>query len=228
MSVEKKEISMVDMLKAGVHFGHKKSKRHPKMRDYIYAVRNEISIIDLVKTKAKLGEAVKYAEEISKKGGVILFVGTKRQVRQIVKNAAIKCSMPYAVERWIGGTFTNFEKISAGMTRLEKLVKEKESGELDKKYTKKEIQEIDREIKRLELKFGGIRNVKRLPDAVFIVDILEEETAVKEAMTKSVPIIAIVDTNADPDAINYPIPANDDAIRSVEFITNSIAGAIIK
>jgi len=227
MEEEKTKINMMDMLKAGVHFGHKKSKKHPKMDEYVFGIRNGISIIDLSKTKGKLAEAADFARKISEKDGVVLFVGTKRQASKIIEAAAKKCEMPYVSERWLGGTFTNFDKILIGKKRLESLIEEQESGELARKYTKKEVREIEREMKRLEIKFGGIRKISRIPDAVFIVDIIEEETAVLEALAKKVPIIAITDTNTNPSHISHPIPANDDAIRSIELVTNVIADAII-
>ncbi|MCK5085112.1 30S ribosomal protein S2, partial [Candidatus Parcubacteria bacterium] len=174
MSKEKKdEISMMEMLKAGVHFGHKKAKKHPKMEQYIYTVRNGINIIDLGATKLKLNEALKYVKEISSDGGTILFVGTKKQSKKITEEAATKCEMPYVTERWLGGTFTNFDKIVASVNRLEGMVQQKENGELEKKYNKKERLEIDREIKRLERKFGGIKKMKKLPEAIFVIDIKE-------------------------------------------------------
>ncbi len=228
MSVKEKANSMMDMLKAGVHFGHKKSKKHPKMEEYIYTVRNDINIIDLSKTKIKLDESVKLVSQIASKGGVILFVGTKRQAKGIVREAAERCGMIYVNERWLGGTFTNFEKISTGIERLKNIIEQEEKGELEKKYTKKEAQEIRREIKRLEIKFGGIKNMKKLPDAIFVVDINEEETAIAESRAKKIPIIAIVDTNSDVSLVDYPIPANDDAMRSIELITNEIADAVIE
>lgn len=228
MEEKKDKIELMDMLKAGVHFGHKKSKKHPKMDEYIFAVRNGISIIDLSKTKFKLGEATDFAKKISGNGGTILFVGTKRQASNIIKDAATRCEMPYVSERWLGGTFTNFDKILIGKKRLESLIMQKESGELEKKYTKKEIQEIGREMKRLEIKFGGIKKMNKIPDAVFVVDIEEEETAILEANKIGVPIIAITDSNTNPATVNYPIPSNDDAIRSIELITNVIADAIIE
>lgn len=224
---EKNKINLMDMLKAGVHFGHKKSKKHPKMDEYVFGIRNGISVIDLAKTKSKLTEAADFAKKISEKEGIILFVGTKRQASKIIESAAQKCDMPYVSERWLGGTFTNFDKILIGKKRLEYLIEQKESGELQKKYTKKEVGEIGREMKRLEIKFGGIKKMNRIPDAVFIVDIKEEETAVAEAVSRKVPIIAITDTNTNPSRINYPIPANDDAIRSIELVTNIIADAVI-
>jgi small subunit ribosomal protein S2 len=223
---ERGKINMMDMLKAGVHFGHKKSKKHPKMDEYVFGIRNGISVIDLAKTKSKLSEAADYAKKVSAGGGTVLFVGTKRQASKLVKEAAERCDMPFVSERWLGGTFTNFDKILIGKKRLESLIEQKESGELQKKYTKKEIGEISREMKRLEVKFGGIKKMNRIPDAVYIVDIQEEETALLEALAKKVTVIAITDTNTNPSRINYPIPANDDAIRSIELVTNVIADAV--
>lgn len=225
---ERSRINMMDMLKAGVHFGHKKSKKHPKMDEYVFGIRNGISVIDLAKTKNKLGEAADFAKKVSNEGGVVLFVGTKRQASKIVKAAAERCEMPYVSERWLGGTFTNFDKILIGKKRLESLIAQRESGELSKKYTKKEIGEITREMKRLEIKFGGIMKMNRLPEAIFIVDIQEEATALTEAMAKKVPVIAITDTNTNPTGVAYPIPANDDAIRSIELVTGIIADAVLE
>ena len=220
------ELSMMNMLKAGVHFGHKKAKKHPKMDEYIFSIRNEISIIDLSKTKSKLNEAINFVKDVSVNGGTILFVGTKKQAKKITKEAAEKCDMPYVTERWLGGTFTNFEKIIASIKRLENIVSQKENGELEKKYNKKERLEIDREIARLERKFGGIKNMKKIPDAVFVIDIKENDIAVIESNTKKIPVIALIDTNADPSLVNYPIPANDDAIGSISLMANAIADAI--
>ena len=225
---KKEEISMMNMLKAGVHFGHKKSKRHPKMEQYIYTIRNGINILDLSKTAVKLKEAIAYVKEISSKGGTILFVGTKKQSKKIIKDVAKKCDMPYVTERWLGGTFTNFSKIAASISRLEKMIEQKESGELEKKYNKKERLEIDREIKRLEKKFGGIMNMKKLPDAVFVVDVKEDLTTVNESKSKNIPVVALVDTNIDPSSIDYPIPSNDDAVRAIELMANAIADAVVE
>ncbi|MCK5084049.1 MAG: 30S ribosomal protein S2 [Candidatus Pacebacteria bacterium] len=227
-SKKKEEISMMNMLKVGVHFGHKKSKRHPKMSQYVYTVRNGISIIDLGKTMVKLNEALEFIKDVSSKGGVILFVGTKKQARETVKEAAEKCGMPYVTERWLGGTFTNFEKIASSIKRLEKMVLEKESGELEKKYNKKERLEIDREINRLERKFGGIKIMKKLPEAVFIIDAKEDLTAVTESNSKKIPIVAIADTNIDPTLVNYPIPSNDDAVGAIKLMANAVADMIIE
>ena len=229
MSEEKKDkISMMEMLKAGVHFGHKKAKKHPKMEQYIYTVRNGINIIDLGATKSKLDEALRKVKEISSEGGTILFVGTKKQARKTIEEAAKKCEMPFVTERWLGGTFTNFDKITASVDRLEEMIRQKENGELEKKYNKKERLEIDREIKRLERKFGGIRKMKKLPEAVFVVDIKEDKTAALESLSRKIPIIALVDTNADPTMANYPIPSNDDAVGAIKLITDAIVEVIVK
>ena len=229
MSKEKKnEISMMEMLKVGVHFGHKKAKKHPKMEQYIYTVRNGINIIDLSATKSKLDEALKYVKEISSDGGTILFVGTKKQAKKIIEDAAKKCDMPFVIERWLGGTFTNFDKIAASINRLEGMVQQKESGELEKKYNKKERLEIDREIKRLERKFGGIKKMKKLPEAVFVADVKEDKTAVLESIAKKIPIIALVDTNEDPTVIDYPIPSNDDAVGAIKLITDAVVEEIVE
>ena len=228
MSEEKKgEISMMEMLKAGVHFGHKKAKKHPKMEQYIYTIRNGINIIDLGATKSKLEEALKGVKEISSDGGTILFVGTKKQAKKIIEEAAKKCDMPFVTERWLGGIFTNFDKIATSINRLEKMVEQKESGELEKKYNKKERLEINREIKRLERKFGGIRKMKKLPEAVFVIDIKEDKTAVLESITKKIPIIALVDTNVDPSVIDYPIPSNDDAVGAIKLMADAVTEMII-
>ena len=225
---KKEEISMMEMLKAGVHFGHKKAKKHPKMEQYIYTVRNGINIINLSATKSKLDEALKYVKGISANGGTILFIGTKKQAKKNVEESAKKCEMPFVTERWLGGTFTNFDKIVASVNRLEEMIQQKENGELEKKYNKKERLEIDREIKRLERKFGGIRKMKKLPEAVFVIDIKEDQTAVLESISKKIPIIALVDTNTDPSVIDYPIPSNDDAVGAIKLMMDAVVETIVE
>ncbi|MDF1498399.1 MAG: 30S ribosomal protein S2 [Patescibacteria group bacterium] len=227
-SNKSEELSMMNMLKAGVHFGHKKAKKHPKMDQYVFTTRNGVNILDLGKTKTKLTEALEFIKDTSSKDGIILFVGTKRQAKKIVKVAAEKCDMPYVTERWLGGTFTNFEKIATSIKRLETMIEQKESGEFEKKYNKKERLELDREIVRLEKKFGGIKKMKKLPEAVFIVDIKEEETAVIESNFKNIPIVALVDTNNDPNLVDFVIPSNDDAVGAIELITGAVADVILK
>lgn len=221
------EINMMNMLKAGVHFGHQKSRRHPKMEPYVYAVRNNVSIIDLRQSLEKLEEAREFAKKIAGQGGVILFVGTKKQTKKIVEESAKKCGMPYVAERWLGGTLTNFRIILKRIEDFRRMKNEKESGEWKDKYTKKEQVEFSKDIKRMELKFGGIKDLNKLPDAMFIADPKENETAVREAKTMNIPVIALADTDANPEDIDYPIPANDDAIGAIEMMVNSIGEAIM-
>ena len=222
------EINMMGMLKAGVHFGHQKARRHPKMKPYVYAVRNNLSIIDLKQSLKGLEEAREFVGKIASQSGVILFVGTKKQTKGIIKEAAEKCGMPYVTERWLGGTLTNFKVI---LNRIEKLVemeKEKESGEWEKKYTKKEQLEFRKDIKRMELKFGGVKNLRKLPEAIFVADPKENETAIREAKEVGIPVIAVADTDVNPEDINYPIPSNDDAIKAIEMMVSSIGEAVME
>lgn len=219
------EVQLVDLLKAGVHFGHQRSRWHPKMAPFIFTVRNEICIIDLEQTAARLKKAVAFAEEVAARNGKVLFVGTKRQAQPIVREAAARVRMPSVSERWVGGTFTNFTAVSKILNKLTQLKSDRDSGRLEK-YTKKERLVIEREIQRLEKIVGGIEHLDKLPDAVFVVDIKNERTVVKEAQKVGIPIIAMCDTNVDPTPIAYPIPANDDATKSINLIANAIADAI--
>ena len=216
---------LIEMLKAGMHFGHRVSKWHPGMKKYIFAARNGVHILDLEKTAEELGKALEFVAEIVASGGQIIFVGTKRQTKKIVEQYAQKVKTPYVTERWIGGTFTNFPVVLKVIRKLKTLEKKRQSGELEK-YTKKERLKFDQEIEDLEKKIGGLRDLEKLPEAIFIVDVHKGKTALKEAVRKGISIIAIVDTNINPKNINYPIPANDDAIKSVEMITSLVAQAI--
>jgi len=211
----------MEMLKAGVHFGHKTTKWNPKMAPFIFGVRNDIHIIDLEKTILKLNEALVFVKKIAKAGGVIIFVGTKKQAKSYIKEIAIKANMPYVADRWIGGLLTNFSIISKQIRLMEQLEADLASGALDK-YTKKERVMIEKKIKKLNQKFGGLRLLKKLPDAVFVIDINEDRIAVNEAREKNIPIIALADTNTDPGLATYPIPANDDALSSIKIIVNKI------
>lgn len=222
-----KEISLLELLKSGAHFGHKTSRWNPKMKQYIFTVRNNIHIIDLEKTQKQLTKAVTLAGDIAKAGGTILFVGTKRQSRDIVKQQAEKCGMPFVNLRWLGGTFTNFRTIQKTVRKLEKLQQRKESSDFEMKYTKKERLLIEREIEKLTKLFEGIMNMKRIPQAVFISDIHHDNIALTEARKMKVPIIGIADTNTDPTLVTVAVPANDDATASVELITSAVADAII-
>lgn len=220
-----RDIPLAEFLKAGVHFGHQVSRWHPKMRSYIFAARNGIYVIDLERTKERLESASAYVEDIAARNGTVMFIGTKRQAKTIVESAAKRVNMPFIINRWLGGTFTNFPTISQLIGKYKRLLGERERGELQK-YTKKERLVIDEEIERLEKLVGGVSGLEKLPDAVFIVDLKQERTAVREAKKMGVPIIALADTNVNPTGIAYPIPANDDATKSVELIVGAIADAI--
>lgn len=216
---------LLTMLKSGVHFGHQLSRRHPKMEPYIFTAKSGFHIIDLEKTQVKLQEALEFVKTIVANGGTILFLGTKKQAQPIIVKHAKECGMPYITERWLGGTFTNFVQISRVIKRFTELKKNKATGQLDK-YTKKEQLEFDREIEKLEKMVGGAETLTKIPDAVFICGAKKEKTAVNEAIKKNIPIIGMCDTNVNPDKINYIIPANDDAVKSIELIVGLIGQAV--
>ncbi len=220
-----RNITLMEMLKAGVHFGHKKSLWNPKMSGYIFNTRNGIHILDLEKTRDKLNKALAFAKEISARGGTVLFVGTKRQAKEIVRKAAESCSMPYVVTRWLGGTFTNFRTIQRTIKKMEKLQKMIDDGEITK-YTKKEQLMIRREVEKMGTFFSGIKDMKKLPDAIFVLDSKYDHIPVEEARQTKVKVIGLVDTNADPTKINYIIPSNDDAIKVIEYMAQIMAEAI--
>ncbi len=222
-----KEISLLEMLKCGVHFGHQKSRWHPKMKPFIYTERSGVHIIDLEKTRDLLIKTMDFVETIASRGGVILFIGTKKQAQTIIKNAATKCQMPYIINRWIGGLFTNFTVVKRLINKLTDLRRQQKSGELEK-YTKKEKVSFLKKMSKLDGLVGGITELNKIPDAIFLVDMKIEKTALTEAKKKKIPIIAMLDTNCDPTGIKYPIPANDDATKSIEFITNCIAEKVIE
>jgi small subunit ribosomal protein S2 len=221
------EIEIEEMAKAGLHFGHKTTKTHPKMKPFLYGMRNTIHVIDLEKTKQKLIEALKFIQQLIREKKTILFVGTKLPIRDLVKKVAVETGFPYVVYRWIGGTFTNFQEIKKRISYLKELERKKEEGELEK-YTKKERAEIEEETEKLNEKFGGIKNLEKLPDAVFVCDMVKDKLAVEEARRKGVKIIAISDTNANPSLADFPIPANDDAISSVKYILEKVKKVILK
>lgn len=220
------KLSVEEMEKAGVNFGHKVSKLHPKMKQYVTGVKNNVHIFDLEKTAKELTKALTFISKIVSEGKSIIFVGTKIQLRGIIKDAAETCGIPYVTERWLGGTFTNFETIQKRVNYFKDLEKKKESGELGK-YTKREQLDFDREIAKLKVKFDGIRNMSKLPEAVFIFGLDKDITAAREAKRKGIKIVSIVDTNVNPDIVDYPIPANDDAISSVRYIIDKAKEAII-
>lgn len=217
---------IVDMLKSGVHFGHKKSRRHPKMEQYIYTIRNEVHIIDLEKTIVKLQQALDFMSDIVKRGGIILFVGTKKQAQKSVEESALSCGMPYVSHRWIGGTLTNFAIISKLIKKFKSMKAKLETGEIATKYNKKEQLDFSREIEELRSNLGGIQDLGKMPDAMIIVDLIAEGTALREARKKKVPIIALCDTNVNPELVDYPIPCNDDALKTIEMMMSLFAKSI--
>ncbi len=220
-----KKIDLEEMLKAGLHFGHRVSKWHPKMEPYIFGAKNGIHIINLEKTAENLKIALDFIKKISSEGKTILFVGTKPQIKEIVKKGAIEAKMPYVTERWLGGTITNFPSISKTIKKYVELKKQKEKGGFEK-FVKKEQVKLNKELERMEKKFGGIATLKNIPDALIILDTKEEKTAVREAKNKKVPIIALCDTNLNPEGIDYIIPGNDDSIKGVQLITDIFVDAI--
>ena len=220
-------ISMKQLLEAGVHFGHQTRRWNPKMDRYIFTQRNGIYIIDLQKTVKKLDEAYNFAKQIAEDGGSILFVGTKKQASDAIKEEAIRCGMPFVNARWLGGMLTNFKTIRKRIARLAQLKEMSENGTFDL-LPKKEVLKLNLQIEKLEKFLGGIVDMKKQPAAMFIVDPKKEKIAVAEAHKLNIPIIAIVDTNCDPDEIDYVIPGNDDAIRAVKLITAAMADAVIE
>jgi len=218
-------IDTEEMAKAGLHFGRKTSKTNPKMKPYLYGVRNTIHIIDLEKTKEKLVQALLFIKNLIFENKILLVVGTKIQVKDLVKNFATDCNLPYINERWLGGTFTNFGIIKKRIDYFKDLEKKKAEGQLEK-YTKKERAKIGKILKDLGIKFGGIKNLERLPDAIFVLDMKKDVLAVKEARTKGIKVIGISNTNIDPTLTDYPIPANDNAISSVKYILDKVKEVI--
>ncbi|MCD1146977.1 30S ribosomal protein S2 [Peptoniphilus sp. KCTC 25270] len=220
-------ITMKSLLEAGVHFGHQTKRWNPKMKKYIFTERNGIYIIDLQKTVRKVEEAYDFAKEVAADGGSILFVGTKKQAQDAIAKEAQKCDMYYINQRWLGGLLTNFETIKKRIERLKELEAMENDGRFDV-LPKKEVIQLRHDRDRLEKFLGGIKDMDRLPDAIYVVDPRKERIAVKEAHVLGIPVIGTVDTNCDPDEIDYPIPGNDDAIRAVKLITETIANAVIE
>ncbi|MBQ7241678.1 MAG: 30S ribosomal protein S2 [Firmicutes bacterium] len=220
-------ISMKQLLEAGVHFGHQTRRWNPKMSEYIFAERNGIYIIDLQKTVKKIDEAYAVIGDIIADGGEILFVGTKKQAQESIREEAERCGMYYVNQRWLGGMLTNFETIKTRIARLKELEKMVEDGTMEV-LPKKEVASLMHEKEKLDKNLGGIKEMKRIPDVMFVVDSRKERIAIQEAHTLGIPIVAIVDTNCDPDEIDYVIPGNDDAIRAVILISSIVADAVIE
>lgn len=217
--------SIQELLDAGAHFGHQVRRWHPKMEPYIYSVSKNTHIIDLEKTEECLKKACEFLFEQAKLGKTIVFVGTKRQTKEIIENEAKRCGAKYINERWVGGTITNFETIKKNLTKLLDIIKGKQEGKFDI-YTKKERLLIDRDAEKLTIAYGGIVELKAAPEVLFVIDPKREKTAIREAKISDVPVVAIVDTNANPTEVSYPIPANDDAIKSVAIVVKALSEAI--
>jgi len=220
-------ISMKQLLEAGVHFGHQTRRWNPKMAQYIFTERNGIYIIDLQKTVKKVDEAYNFVRSVVENGETILFVGTKKQAQDAIREEAERCGMPYVSQRWLGGTMTNFKTIRSRIDRLRKIEQMEQDGSFES-LPKKEVLELQKERTRLMKFLSGIRNMHKLPGAIFIVDSRKERIAVAEARNLGIPLIGIVDTNCDPDEIDYVIPGNDDAIRAVKLLAGKIADAVIE
>lgn len=217
--------TLLEMLKAGVHFGHQKSRWHPKMKDNIFGVRNGVHIINLEKTQEELEKALNYVKTLASKGQVILFVGTKRQAREIIKQAAESCGMPYLVERWIGGLLTNFDEVKRRLKKYNNLKEQFATGEIER-YTKKEQVNLKKLLEKMDRYLIGLAKLEKMPDALYIADMRTEKTALAETERTEVPVVAACDTNTDPTKVNYAIPANDDAVNSIKMIADAIAEAV--
>jgi small subunit ribosomal protein S2 len=219
-------VDIKQLLEAGAHFGHKTERWHPKMAPYIHSKRGGTHIIDLTKTVAGLEDALAFITKTASEGKQILLVGTKRQAQDIVKKVAVETNMPYVTERWLGGMLTNWNTIGGRVKHLQDLENRMASGELANKYNKLEVQRFQEEIDQMNVLYGGVKELNKRPGAIFVVDIVNDVNAVREAKRLNVPIVAIVDTNADPSLVNYPIPANDDAIKTIQLIMDYVQSAI--
>ena len=213
------------MLQSGVHFGHQTSKWHPKMKKYVFGSRQGIHIINLEETQKALEVAMDFLKKTAARGGTVLFVGTKKQAASIIEEAAKGCEMPYVTTRWLGGTLTNFSSVAQQIRKLKDMKRKQEKGELAK-YTKLEQLRISEQIELLESKVGGIQELTRIPDAILIFDIRKDKTALEEALRRGVKVVAVCDTNVNPLDVDYPIPANDDAIKSIQLIAATLSGAV--
>ena len=219
------EISMKELLEAGVHFGHQTRRWNPKMKEYIFGERNGIHIVDLQKTLKMFRDAARYVSELTAQGRAVLFVGTKRQAQEAVAEEAKRCAMFYVNNRWLGGTLTNFATVQKSIKRLRELKAMKEDGRMSE-LSKKEAARLDRELKHLQANLEGIEAMTALPDALFVIDSSSEDIAVREARRMGIPVVAIVDTNCDPDLVDVVIPGNDDALRAIKLFTSKIADAV--
>lgn len=219
-------VNMRQLFEAGAHYGHRNTYRNPKMDQYIYTTRNKVNIINLESSLPLLKQAAAFAKKVSSRGGKILFVGTKRAAGNIIKEHAIRCGMPYIDHRWLGGMLTNYKTIKQSVSRFMSIDKMKEDGTFDA-LTKKEALMKERELGKLERSLGGIKDMRNLPDALFIIDVGHEDIAVKEANKLGIPVVGVVDTNSNPEGVNYVIPGNDDATKAIELYVGTIADAIL-
>jgi small subunit ribosomal protein S2 len=220
-------ISMKALLEAGVHFGHRTRRWFPRMKPYIFTERNGIHIIDLQQTMSRLDQAYGVVRDTVAEGGTVLFVGTKKQAQESIAFEADRCEMPYVNQRWLGGSLTNFQTLRQRIEHMTSLEEQMETGQLQN-LTKKEALRIEQELTKLHRRFGGLRRMKRLPQLLFVADVRREDIAIKEANTLGIPVVAMVDTNCDPDPITYVIPSNDDAIRAIKLMTGKMADAVIE
>lgn len=220
------EVDIKQLLEAGVHFGHKTSRWHPKMAPYIHSKRQDSHIIDLTKTVEALDKALPFLTSVAASGKQVLFVGTKKQARDAVKAAAEKAGQPYVTERWIGGMLTNANTVNQQIKKLKDLERRMESGDLEKRYNKLEVQRFSEEIEELNVKYGGIKNMNGRPGAVVVVDVLVDHNAVKEANVLGIPVVGVVDTNADPSPVSHVVPGNDDAIKGIQLLCDYFSAAV--
>lgn len=225
--ISKYNISIDEMIEAGLGYGHDKSKLNPKMKDYVAKQKDRVNLIDLDKTAERLAEALDFIEQLKSEGKSIIFVGTKVATRNLVKDTAIKCGVHYVTERWIGGLFTNFKEIRKRINYYKDLEQSTKDADFEKKYVKKERLKMLKELERLRIKFEGVKNMEELPGAIFIVDVEEDEIALREAIQSGVKIVAMADTNVDPTKIDFPIPGNDDAYTAIEYILYKIEEVLI-
>lgn len=223
----KTKISLEELLDAGAHFGHQARRWNPKMAPYLYGIQDGVHVFDLTKTKEELEKALDFLAQSHKEGKVILFVGTKKQSIEKTKEVAEALGQPYVTERWLGGIITNFEAIKHSIDKLADMKAKMAAGEYGEKYTKKEILLLDREIARLERFFGGISKLIKVPDALFVVDTKKESGAIREAIQKKIAVVGIVDSNGDPDVIDYPIPMNDDASKAITYVLDLVKEAML-
>ena len=223
--MKKATISLKDLLEAGAHFGHQSARWNPKMKPYLYTIKDGVHVFDLAKTKEGLEKATEFVRQFVTEGKTIVFVGTKRQAQAIITEEAKKIGVPYVSQRWLGGTLTNWEQIKKSIDQLAEMKEKREQGEY-KKYTKKEQLLLDRKINKLEKFFGGLASLAKLPEALFVVDVRKEELAVKEAKKKGLIVVGLVDSNVDPDLVDYIIPGNDDAVGNIKLVVSAMAEAV--